>query len=488
MVEGKITESKSGAKLGGQSAFSFSFDTLRHNGAAIPINSQFKSAINSKGKPNVDEEGRMVRRGTGNVAKVGAGTGAGALIGGLTRGGKGAAIGAAVGAAASIVLVEIAADGPNIRFSPGSRLIIEANSRSGPPLSALNAPPPARVEAASAPPPPVQAAAPVAAPPASAGPPQPEFTTLKSTFVPGEKTIFFDDFTDMGPGDAPPHFKTRGAAPELRASGNLRQLTITGNGSLTPNLTALPKNFTCETEVKADAPRRTITNMVFSSKDKEVLHWTSYIEASQMDQVVSMRAPYQELGRKRIPMSFNEPVKMALWVQNGRLRVFINGEKHLDFNQVDLPEITKVEVTHSLTGTNQAFGYRTIRFAESAPDFSQTILSSGRYVTHGILFDTDSDCLKPESAPVIQAIARALENNPNLKLQIEGHTDSVGNPAHNLDLSKRRAEAVKAVLVAQFKVEDGRLTTAGMGSTKPIDSTDTPQGRSQNRRVELVKQ
>ena len=116
------------------------------------------------------------------------------------------------------------------------------------------------------------------------------------------------------------------------------------------------------------------------------------------------------------------------------------------------------------------------------------ITSSGRFVTHGILFDTDSDRLKPESAPVIQTIARGLENNPNLKLQIEGHTDSVGNAAHNLDLSKRRAEAVKAVLVAQFRIDEARLTTAGMGAMKPIDSNDTPQGRSQNRRVELVKQ
>jgi outer membrane protein OmpA-like peptidoglycan-associated protein len=112
----------------------------------------------------------------------------------------------------------------------------------------------------------------------------------------------------------------------------------------------------------------------------------------------------------------------------------------------------------------------------------------GRYVTHGILFDTGSDRLKPESAPVIQAIARGLGTNPNLRLLIEGHTDSVGNAASNLDLSKRRAEAVRAGLVSQFSVDASRLTTAGLGASKPIDSNDTPQGRAQNRRVELVKQ
>jgi outer membrane protein OmpA-like peptidoglycan-associated protein len=116
------------------------------------------------------------------------------------------------------------------------------------------------------------------------------------------------------------------------------------------------------------------------------------------------------------------------------------------------------------------------------------ISSSGRYVTHGILFDTDSDRLKPESAPVIKMIARGMETNPALKLGIDGHTDSTGNADHNLDLSRRRAESVKAVLVSQFNVDASRLSTNGLGATKPMDSNDTPLGRAQNRRVEFVRQ
>lgn len=507
IVEGKITESKSGAKLGGQSAFSFSFDTLRHNGAAIAITSQFKSATNSKGKANVDEEGRMVRRGTGNVAKAGAGTGVGALVGGLAGGGKGAAIGAAVGAVASIALIQIAADGPNIRFDPGSRLVIEAGARDGSSLAGLPPSQAARTETAASAPPaaavPAQAAvqattpapapAPVAATSAPAAPgatPQPELTVLKSAFVPGEKTIFFDDFTDMSAGDAPAHFKVRGAAPELRGGGNIRQLTVTARGSLFPNVTALPANFTFETEIKADAPKRILFHLILLSKEKQIFLLTTTAEPNEIAFVESLRAPYQEIGRKqRIPVKWDEPVKLALWVQDGRIRVFVNGEKQLDANQVTMPPIDKVEMSHDFYGpAGQSIGYRSVRFAESAPDFSQTISSSGRYVTHGILFDTDSDRLKPESAAVIQAISRGLENNPNLKLLIEGHTDSVGNAAHNQDLSRRRAEAVKCVLVEQFKIDGSRLAAAGLGATKPIDSNDTPLGRSQNRRVEFVKQ
>jgi len=270
---------------------------------------------------------------------------------------------------------------------------------------------------------------------------QPQLSTLKSTFVPGEKTIFYDDFSDMGPDDAPLHFKIRGAAPELRASGDIRQLTVVQRGSMFPNLKALPKNFTFEAELMAEAPNRAIMTVMFQSKTKQILHVSTTAQPNLTDITASLRSPYSELGRKRFPTNWTEPVKLAVWVQDGRLRIFVNGEKQLDFNQVEMPPIDAVEFAHDFYG-GKSIGYRMVRFAESTPDFSQVITSSGRYVTHGILFDTNSDRLKPESASVIQLIAKGLETNPNLKLLIEGHTDSVGNADHNLDLSKRRAEAV----------------------------------------------
>jgi outer membrane protein OmpA-like peptidoglycan-associated protein len=327
-------------------------------------------------------------------------------------------------------------------------------------------------------------------PQAPAAAPQPEFTTLKADFVPGEKTLFFDDFTDMGPGDAPPHFKTRGAAPELQASGALRQLAITGPGSIFPNLTSLPKNFTYEAEAKFDVPRGTVqTYISFLSKDREALTWSVLVGSAATDLVLVTKVPkFEEFGRKRITVDWKQPVKLALWIQNGRLRAFVNGEKQLDINQVDIAPVDKIEMRTGMAGTGLSVGYRTIRFAESTPDFSRVIASAGRYVSYGIQFDTDSDRLKPESAAVLQAIAKGLETNSSLKLLIEGHTDAVGDAAHNLDLSKRRAAAVKGVLVSQFKVDTARLTTNGLGSTKPIGPNDTPQGRAQNRRVEFVRQ
>lgn len=78
--------------------------------------------------------------------------------------------------------------------------------------------------------------------------------------------------------------------------------------------------------------------------------------------------------------------------------------------------------------------------------------------------------------------------NTGWKLSIEGHTDNIGGDAYNLDLSKRRAAAVRTVLVDQHSVTADRLTTAGYGASRPKESNDTLAGRARNRRVELVRQ
>jgi outer membrane protein OmpA-like peptidoglycan-associated protein len=313
-------------------------------------------------------------------------------------------------------------------------------------------------------------------------------TALKATFIPGDKTIFYDDFTDMGPDDAPPHLKVRGASPALMTGGNVRQLKVAQRSSFFPNLTGLPGNFTYETELMFNTAGRAISHLILMSKSSQSLVFTVEGSAGMVHTQLQKKSPYEALGRHRLPANLAEPVKAALWVQNGRVRAFINGEKVLDANQVTLPATTSVELANDLYGATAGFAYRNLRFAESTPDLGQVIMASGRYAVRGILFDTDSDRIKPESAPVIQSIARGLQANAGLKILIEGHTDASGNAQHNLDLSQRRAEALKAVLVAQFSIDAGRLATAGLGAAKPVESNDTPQGRAMNRRVELVRQ
>ncbi len=106
---------------------------------------------------------------------------------------------------------------------------------------------------------------------------------------------------------------------------------------------------------------------------------------------------------------------------------------------------------------------------------------------HNILFDTGKATIKPESAAALAPIGELLKSDPALKLEIQGRTDTVGAAAANLKLSQDRAAAVKAYLVQTLGADASRLTTTGFGGTKPVAENTTDEGRSQNRRVELVK-
>ncbi|HEV7672472.1 MAG TPA: OmpA family protein [Thermoanaerobaculia bacterium] len=117
---------------------------------------------------------------------------------------------------------------------------------------------------------------------------------------------------------------------------------------------------------------------------------------------------------------------------------------------------------------------------------TKDLQTEGRTRVYGINFDTDSDVIKDESKPTLDRIAALLKANAGWKMTIEGHTDASGGAEHNQQLSKRRAEAVKAYLV-QGGIAAARLTAVGLGSSKPVASNDTAVGRSQNRRVELVR-
>jgi outer membrane protein OmpA-like peptidoglycan-associated protein len=216
------------------------------------------------------------------------------------------------------------------------------------------------------------------------------------------------------------------------------------------------------------------------------------VDTNYKNMAINHRVGAEQITSQQIPMDWTKPFRQALWLQNGRMRLYIDDRRVYDVNQINIPDIASVDCEASAYPNprepEKHVGIQSARFAESVPDISQVLTSAGRYIVRGILFDTGSDRIKPESAPAIRKIATSLEENPALKLLIEGHTDSVGNAASNLDLSQRRASAVREVLIGQFKIDGSRLTAAGMGQTKPVESNDTPQGRAQNRRVELVKQ
>ena len=112
--------------------------------------------------------------------------------------------------------------------------------------------------------------------------------------------------------------------------------------------------------------------------------------------------------------------------------------------------------------------------------------TSGRVAVYGINFDTGKATLKPDSTRVLEQVAKLLKDNGELKLRVEGHTDNQGKAKDNLELSKKRAEAV-ADWLAKSGVDKARLKTDGLGDTKAVGDNSTDEGRAKNRRVELVK-
>jgi OmpA-OmpF porin, OOP family len=113
--------------------------------------------------------------------------------------------------------------------------------------------------------------------------------------------------------------------------------------------------------------------------------------------------------------------------------------------------------------------------------------ANGKIVLHGINFDTGKATIKPESKPLLDEIGKLLNNNKDLKLSIEGHTDNVGGKDANQKLSESRAASVKDYLVKNAGINAARLSTKGFGDTKPVADNGTDAGKAQNRRVELVK-
>ncbi|MEZ4901156.1 MAG: OmpA family protein [Spirosomataceae bacterium] len=128
-----------------------------------------------------------------------------------------------------------------------------------------------------------------------------------------------------------------------------------------------------------------------------------------------------------------------------------------------------------------------LRVSVGAPDTRNKLLSEGKFSTTGILFDVNSDKIKPESYGVLKDIAGVLTENANVKVRIVGHTDSDGDATKNLDLSKRRAASVKASLATEFGIDAARMETDGKGQTQPAASNTTPEGKANNRRVEFIK-
>ena len=120
-------------------------------------------------------------------------------------------------------------------------------------------------------------------------------------------------------------------------------------------------------------------------------------------------------------------------------------------------------------------------------EITDSLAKTGHIALYGIYFDFDAAALRPESTPTLEAIQKALENNPSLSVYVVGHTDNQGRHEYNVGLSKRRAASVVKALTTTHGISADRLVAGGVGPMAPVANNLTKEGQALNRRVELVE-
>jgi OmpA-OmpF porin, OOP family len=335
----------------------------------------------------------------------------------------------------------------------------------------------------------------------------------KYDFVPGDVILYAEDFGQDVIGEFPVKWNTDGSGEVVTLEGvpgKWLQL-VEGTHYETPYKTKLPENFTVEydliTEYKDDQSVPHIYTIFFREpeKNRQTGSWlklypnggTSAIRdaAAFHNQNTNGYTDFQ--AKTQYLTAFNEsnhrvqPVHVAIWVQKERVRAWVNQEKIYDLPKgmpaEALPERLAFELG-SYGGPKENYKYylSNVKIAAASPDTRNKLITEGKWSTSGILFDVNSDKIKPTSYGVLKEIASVLTENGSVKVKIIGHTDSDGDDAANLELSKRRAEAVKAALSSEFGIDASRMETDGMGESKPLADNAT-EGKAQNRRVEFLK-
>ena len=333
----------------------------------------------------------------------------------------------------------------------------------------------------------------------------------KFDFVPGEKIVAVEDFSQDAVGDFPAKWNTDASGEIVTIAGQAgRWLKLTKAGFFTPEfITELPEDVTVEIDLlvrpgfEAGFPLE--VSLVQLANRKDVADWengantftVTAFPTSGESQGTSTAWSRQDavtgsannVKTSQLAVS-GKAMHIALWRQRQRVRVYMNEEKVWDLPRAVSASATFDSLVFFVRGGcgNCEYYLGNLRVAAGAPDTRNKLIAEGKWVTHGILFDSGSDRVKGESYGTLKEIAGVLTESANVKVLIVGHTDSDGDAAANLDLSKRRAAAVKAVLVNEFKIDASRLDVDGKGESQPVDKNDTPAGKANNRRVEFVKQ
>ncbi|MEO9023144.1 MAG: OmpA family protein [Ginsengibacter sp.] len=330
----------------------------------------------------------------------------------------------------------------------------------------------------------------------------------KFTFIPGNKVIFYDDFAKDATGDFPVNWETGGSGEVVSLSNEEgKWLSLQRRSGYFPAMpTELPENYTIEFDLVTNGygtgkpssklflaflPKKAYSmGQAGSVSDIELLLY-SYFSVARVENFGSeAKIKVGSVIDRHLPELLNAKMHISIAVNKQRLRFWINEEKYVDAPSILQGKMGRYFILESmdiLPEKGQFAGITNFRISEAGEDLRSKLMKDGKFSTTGIYFNTNSAVVKKESFGILKSIADMLKSDENLKVNIVGHTDAVGDEAFNEELSLRRAEAVKNILVNEFSINGDRLQFSGKGETQPVDENDTEKGRSNNRRVEFIK-
>lgn len=304
-------------------------------------------------------------------------------------------------------------------------------------------------------------------------------------FVPGDRILFAEHFDKDRVGDWPRRLEfVNGNAEIVEWEGGrfLRASDETTFDIVLPE--TLPDRFTIEFDLNIGA-----------------LHLSTYVFPAVLDDRQMNTSQYPGnyfvfnsdpgvagLGRESRTQTHrlrDELTPVRIHVDGSYVKVYLNEQRISNIPNAEIPRSDRVRFLMTARQESQAY-LGNLQIAAGGGDLYDVLSTEGRVATRGILFDFNSDRLKAESTPTLREIGEMLQDHAEMSLLIEGHTDSEGDDAYNQELSQRRAQSVVAYLVAEYGIAAERLASEGFGEAMPVADNATPEGRQQNRRVELV--
>ncbi len=331
----------------------------------------------------------------------------------------------------------------------------------------------------------------------------------KYDFVPGDKLLFFDDFSNDFVGDFPSKWDTNGNGEVVTVNGSSEKWFELKTGSAYfPDVSKLAEEYTIEFDILTLGLSQKTSSTAALDVSLEENNSYDYYRAGK--NVVNVRLPLAQYVNVDIRIwnkinnenTINNGVQadireavmnrphVAIAVNGQRFRLWVNETKYVDVPRLVAPgaPLNYIRFTPDglADGEERAF-INNLRVAEGGLDLRKQLISEGKVTTNGILFDSGSANIQPQSMGIILQISQVLKQESAMKLKIVGHTDGDGDDASNMELSKKRAEAVKSALQSVYGISGDRLTTDGKGESEPVGDNNNADGKAQNRRVEFIK-